>query len=190
MARADWSPPDWLLWQRAVAGEQVFETQRLTLAPHTRADFPAMVALWGDPVVVRFIGGQPATEEEVWARLLRYSGTWALFGHGFWAVRERWGGDYVGDVGFLEARRTGVAGFDGAPEIGWSLNARHHGKGYASEAVQAALGWGAARFDRCVAMIDPENAPSLAVARRCGFRHFADSRYNAAAVQLWEHDFG
>lgn len=190
MAKADWSPPDWLLWRGAMAEEQVFETLRLTLAPHGIADFPALAALWGDPEVVAFIGGQAATEEEAWARLLRYRGTWALFGHGFWAVRERASGDYVGDVGYLEARRTGVTGFDGDPEIGWSLNVRHHGKGYATEAVQAVLGWGARRFGRCVAMIDPGNEPSLAVARRCGFHHFADSRYKDAPTTLWEHRFG
>ena len=172
-----------------MASDRSFETARLTLAPHGVADFADLASVWGDPAVVAFLGGQPFSEEDTWARLLRYAGTWALFGYGFWAVRERSGGDYVGDVGFLEARRTGVEGFDGDPEIGWSLNVRHHGKGYATEAVQAALGWGAGRFRRCVAMIDPGNAASLVVARRCGFRHFGDSRYKDAPTTLWDYRF-
>jgi RimJ/RimL family protein N-acetyltransferase len=168
-------------------------TDRLTMTPHSLADFPALVRLWSDPQVVRFLGGAPHAEEDIWARLLRYAGSWALLGFGFWAVRTTGDGAYIGDVGFLEGRRSGVQGFDGDPEIGWSLHVAAQGKGYASEAVRGALGWGAQHFDgrftRTVAMINPDNAASVAVAARCGFRHFSVARYKDAPTGLWEHRF-
>jgi RimJ/RimL family protein N-acetyltransferase len=102
-------------------------------------------------------------------------------------VRLRTTGAYLGDVGFLDALRTGVDGFDGDPEIGWSLVTAARGQGYASEAVAAALGWGGGRFTRTVAMINPENTPSEAVARRSGFVRFATSRYKDAPTGLWEY---
>ena len=167
-------------------------TSRLTMTPHALSDFDDIFALWSDPKVVRFLGGVPNSEEECWARLMRYAGSWALLGFCFWAVRTH-DGRHIGDVGFLEARRTGVTGFDGDPEIGWGLTTAAQGQGYATEAVQAALAWGAAnfagRFTRTVAMINPENAASLSVAARCGFRHFAVSRYKDAPTGLWEHSF-
>jgi RimJ/RimL family protein N-acetyltransferase len=164
-------------------------TDRLVMAPHTTADFDELAAMWADPAVVRLLGGVPSNEEDSWARLLRYAGNWALLGHGFWCVRRRDSGAYVGDVGFLEARRSGVKGFADDPEIGWSLVVTAHGQGFASEAVGAALGWGSARFVRTVAMINPLNTASEAVARRCGFRQFAVSRYKDAPTGLWEYRF-
>ncbi len=169
--------------------DAILETSRLRLAPHELADFGDIAALWSDPAVVRLLGGVPSSEEDSWARLLRYAGNWKLFGYGFWAVREAATGDYVGDIGYLNARRTGVSGFDGDPEIGWAINVRHHGKGYASETVGAVLGWGAPRFRRTVAMISPDNTASLAVARRNGFGHFADSIYKNDPTTLWEYRF-
>lgn len=165
-------------------------TARLTMTPHTLADFADQAAMWADPAVVRYIGGIPSTREDAWARLLRVAGSWSLLGFGMWAVRDRATGAYLGDVGFLEARRTGVEGFNGDPEIGWTLNTRAHGKGYASEAVAAALGWGETRFKRAVAMIHPENTPSEAVAIRAGFHRFADATYKDAPAGLWERRLG
>lgn len=173
---------------------RIITTDRLIMAPHNRGDFADLAAMWADPQVVRFLGGSLCSEEESWARLLRYAGCWALMGFGFWAVRNRETNAYLGDIGFLEGRRAGVDGFDGDPEIGWSLNVAAQGQGYAGEAVKAALGWGAARFEgqhrRTVAMIHPDNAASVTVAARCGFRHFAVARYKDAPTGLWEYRFG
>lgn len=165
----------------------ILETARLTLRPHGVEDFDGLRAMWADPAIVRYLGGVPSTPEDSWARLLRYAGSWSLLGYGFWAIRRRDTGDYIGDVGFLDAHRTGVEGFGGDPEIGWSLVGAAHGQGFATEAVTATLGWGGGRFRRCVAMINPDNDASVAVATRCGFRHFLMARYKDAPIALWEH---
>ena len=77
------------------------ETPRLSLRGHTIEDFADSAAMWGDPNVTRFIGGRPFSEEEVWSRLLRYAGHWALKGFGYWVVRERSSGRFVGEVAGL-----------------------------------------------------------------------------------------
>jgi RimJ/RimL family protein N-acetyltransferase len=64
-------------------------TDRLIMRPHTRDDFLESYAMWSDPEVIRYIGGKPFTREEVWARLLRYAGHWAMLGYGYWVVREK-----------------------------------------------------------------------------------------------------
>lgn len=173
--------------------DRMISTDRLTMKPHVMADFGDVAAMWADPQVVRFLGGAAFSEEDSWGRLLRYAGSWALLGYGFWAVRRRDTGGYIGDIGFLEGRRTGVEGMRGDPEIGWSLTSAAQGQGFATEAVLAALAWGGGHFDgrfrRTVAMINPDNAASVAVAARCGFRHFAVARYKDAPTGLWERRF-
>jgi RimJ/RimL family protein N-acetyltransferase len=52
------------------------ETERLRLRGHAMHDFIHCAGMWADPNVTRHIGGKPCTEEESWARFLRYF--WAL----------------------------------------------------------------------------------------------------------------
>ena len=58
------------------------ETPRLSLRGHRVEDLEDCAAMWGDPQVTRHIGGRPSTKEEVWSRLVRYVGHWALLGFG------------------------------------------------------------------------------------------------------------
>lgn len=163
------------------------ETERLTLRGHVIDDFADSAAMWGDPQVTRFIGGRPSTEEEVWSRLLRYAGHWALKGYGYWAVRERSSGRFVGEVGFADFRRAIDPPLGDAPEAGWALAAWAHGQGFGGEAVRALMAWGDQTFGaRTVCMIAPENVPSIALAGKVGFREYARSVYHDAPTILFE----
>ena len=155
------------------------ETDRLVLRAHAVEDFPDCLALWTDPEVTRFIGGKPSTREEVWARLLRYAGHWALLGFGYWVVAEKATGRFLGEVGFADFKREIEPSLDGMPEIGWVLASHSHGRGYATEAVRAALAWGEGHFGpiRTACIIAPENGPSIRVAERCGYREFRRTTY-------------
>jgi RimJ/RimL family protein N-acetyltransferase len=149
----------------------IVETERLILRGHRPDDFENCVALWADPVVTRYIGGKPFSAEEVWARLLRYVGHWTLLGFGFWAIEDKAAGSFVGELGFADFKRSIDPPLD-MPELGWVLASNAHGKGYATEAVRAAIGWGEQHFGpiQTTCIIDPENHPSLRVAEKCGYR--------------------
>lgn len=172
------------------------DTARLTLRGHTLADFDACAAMWADPAVTRYIGGRPSTEEEVWARVLRYAGLWALLGFGYWVVRERGAGRFVGEVGFADFRRDLTPSLDGAPEVGWALATWAHGRGFATEAVRAALAWGDAHLlhggaaGRTVCLIHPEHVASIRVAEKCGYREAARTTYQGGATLIFERYAG
>src|SRR5579872_2841064 len=153
------------------AGVPVIETPRLRLRGHRIDDFADCASMWADPNVTRHIGGKPFTEEEVWARVLRYVGHWSWLGFGYWAVEEKSTGAFVGDVGFADFKRDIQPSIQGLPELGWVLDAHAHGKGYATEAVRAAIAWGTEHFGRSetVCLIHPENVASLRVAEKCAF---------------------
>jgi RimJ/RimL family protein N-acetyltransferase len=170
----------------------VLRTSRLSLTPHSLADFDDSAALWGDPAVVRYITGAPSTGSVSWSRLQRYAGNWALLGYGYWVVRETASGRFAGEVGFGDFRRDMAVDFAGAPEAGWVLATWAHGQGYASEAVAAALAWGDAQFDsdRTVCMIDPDNAPSLRVADKSGYVEFGRTDFRGSPVVLLQRPKG
>src|SRR5213595_1094454 len=167
----------------------VIETERLRLRGHRLTDFPDSVALWSDPVITRFTAGKRLSEEEVWARLLRYVGHWAWLGFGYWVVEEKSTGRFAGEVGFSDWKREITPSLQGLPELGWVLSSRVHGQGYATEAAQAAIHWAHAHFRkrtsssasagcenpvapelrsaRMTCIIHPENAGSIRVAEKC-----------------------
>ena len=163
----------------------VIETERLRLRGHTLDDFAALAAMWADPAVVRFISGKPSTREESWARLLRYPGHWSLMGYGFWAIEEKASGVFVGEGGFADFKRDIDPPFH-TPEQGWALKPDMHGKGYAYEAVSTMFRWGEAHFGRhdFVCLISADNASSLRLAHKVGYREYACTTYRGDASIL------
>ena len=138
----------------------MIETERLILRKHTLDDYEPAYAMYSDPIVVRHIGdGKPGTRQDVWHRVLRFAGHWQLLGYGLFAVEEKASGNFVGEVGLADFHRGLGDDFDPFPEAAWIMAASAHGKGYATEAMHAALTW----FDdnrgrqRTVCIIDPPN---------------------------------
>ncbi|PVD45134.1 GNAT family N-acetyltransferase [Serratia liquefaciens] len=158
-------------------------TERLRLDAHTLDDFDSLAAMWADPEVVRYIGGTPRDREDSWGRLMRYVGHWALLGYGYWAVRDKVSGAYLGGIGFSDFQRNIHPALD-APEMGWTLVTSAQGKGYATEALRAALAWGKDHLpgDKAVCIISPENQPSLALAKKVGFSKSHRSEYHQSPI--------
>jgi RimJ/RimL family protein N-acetyltransferase len=163
----------------------IIETERLRMRGHTAADLDATAAMWGDPEVVRYLG-KPSNREESWTRLQRYPGLWALLGYGFWLLEEKATGRFVGEAGFADFKRTLDPPFT-EPEQGWALATWAQGKGFASEAVAAQLLWAENHFGRVpfVCMINPDNAASIKLAEKHGYREFARSTYKDAPSVLF-----
>lgn len=166
----------------------LIETNRLRLRAHTVADFAACIPLWNDPIVTRFIGGRAYTPEEVWQRIQRYAGSWVLVGHGFWVIEEMATGRAIGEIGIMDAKREMDPPFGDDRELGWALLPEAHGKGYASEALKAVLDWERRVLGGAcvVALIDPDNAPSIKLAQKFGFTERARTSYKGVPSLQFE----
>jgi RimJ/RimL family protein N-acetyltransferase len=167
-------------WQSSI------ETSRLRLRKHRFDDLSACVAMWSDPNVTKFISGRVSTEQQTWMRLLSYIGHWGLMGFGYWVIEEKASGDFVGEVGFMDFKREIAPSIRGKPELGFALASRFHGKGYATEAVRAALAWADAHLPHAatVCLVTPQNVASLRVVEKCGYDVFEQSLYNDQPVLL------
>jgi RimJ/RimL family protein N-acetyltransferase len=174
------------------ADAPTLESERLVLRAHRREDFPDFFAMWTDPEVFRFIGGRQFTREEVWMRLLRGVGHWRLMGFGFWIVEEKASGRLVGEVGLGDFMRVIEPSLEGAIEAGWVLAPWAQGRGYATEAMTAALAWmdAALKPARCACIIDPDNAASIRVATKCGFAPACETLYRDAPILMFERRSG
>jgi len=155
-------------------------TPRLKLRPHRISDFDACAQMWADPSVVRHISGIPAERSETWSRLLRYIGHWHAMGYGYWVIEDKASSTFLGEAGFADFKRQMEPPLGNRPEAGWVLTRSAHGRGLASEAVAAMLGWADRHLESqsTVCIMDPGHTASRRVAEKSGyhFSHMAELR--------------
>ena len=143
-------------------------TERLVLRPLVADDLDALAAFYGDPQVMRHVGGGRAlTHEETRASLERMMANFQRAGYGQWAVVERSSGTFLGRAGILEWPDLGPSG---ETEIGYLLGRPYWGHGYATEAALAARDWAWRELGlrRLVSLILHGNDRSVRVAEKLG----------------------
>ncbi|WP_394831204.1 GNAT family N-acetyltransferase [Pendulispora rubella] len=160
------------------------DTERLHLRGYRLDDFEEYATMLSDPRFLQHVASQPISREDVWARILRYIGHWAVFGYGVWAIEEKATGQYAGEVGFSNLERDISPPFGDAPEAGWGLAPRLHGQGFAKEATAGIHRWFDAEFGpkRTVCMIRPDNTASMRIAEKCGYHELHRVPYRGAPM--------
>lgn len=148
----------------------MIDTDRLTLRPPSKPDFPEMAEMFADDMVMRHIGGKPLNRADAWARFLRDVGHWAIEEFGLFSVIEKTSGHYVGKVGYAIFERYLGTQAKTKIEMSWTLRSQFHGRGYASEAATAAQLWFDDKLKRQTAcLIALDNKPSLKLATHLGY---------------------
>jgi RimJ/RimL family protein N-acetyltransferase len=141
------------------------QTERLILREiDPERDFEPWAASMADERTVRFIGGSVMDRAMAWRNMAIVVGHWKIRGYGFFSVESRETGEWLGRVGpwYPEGWPS--------PEIGWTIARPHWGRGYATEAAQAALdfAFGELGWERVIHVILAGNERSVAVAERIG----------------------
>ena len=149
-----------------IAAEEI-STSRLVLLPLRIDHADEMAVVLSDPELHTFIGGSPATAEQLRSRYTRWvagsedpAESWCN-----WVLRLRDENCLVGTV------QASIGHADGGEvaEIAWVLGIRWQGRGLATEAARALVEW----LDRqsvptVIAHVHPDHAASAAVAAAAG----------------------
>jgi RimJ/RimL family protein N-acetyltransferase len=165
----------------------MLETDRLIMRPLTGDDFADYAAMLADPEVAgglaESVGTSPA---DAWRSLAMFIGHREIRGYSHWALVEKATGRFVGRAGPWQPH-----GFPGLG-VGWCLAREHWGKGYATEATRASLGYCLTELgaQEVVSIILPGNYRSIAVAERIGHRHLRDIEYRGQTVHLYGQRVG
>ena len=151
--------PDWPL-----------ETERLVLRPYNDGDLENLHAIYSLPEVARWLYYEPTTLEESREKLARkIVGNELTEDHGMSAAVQLRDGTYVGDAVLFYASVEHKT-----VEVGFSFDPRHQGKGYATEAARALIGWAFSQgFHRVVGRLEARNTPSARVLEKLGMRREA-----------------
>ncbi len=142
----------------------LLRTDRLLLRRWRDEDREPFAALNADPEVMAHFTA-PLSREESDALVDRFEAHFDEHGYGMWAVEAD-----GGFVGFTGLQWTEGLPFSPALEVGWRLARHAWGKGYATEAGQAAIGVGLANVGSVVSLAAVTNTRSWAVMERLGMR--------------------
>lgn len=133
----------------------MLETKRLTLRPTTEAEMRAYIAATAEPALQAAYG-------EMLQGCLDHPEQWVWYA--LWEIAGKDGGP-VGDLCFKGLNDAG------AVEIGYGILEAHQNRGYATEAVRAAVNWALHQpgVHRVEAETEPDNLASQRVLQKCGF---------------------
>jgi RimJ/RimL family protein N-acetyltransferase len=164
-------------------------TPRLLLRSFVPADATTFAGYRSDPEIARYQGWEapfdvPQAEAFIASMARVVPGT-----PGAWyqlAACLRDTGEQIGDTAFrvlLDEPKQG--------EIGFTLARPHHGRGYATEAVEGLLGYlfDSLTLHRVRAICDVENAPSARVLERLGFRREGQLLENTWFKGRWSSEY-
>lgn len=146
----------------------VIETKRLALRRLTTEDAGFMLELLNDPDFLRYIGDKKVRTREDACGYIQAGPmqSYAQHGFGLERVELRATGEAVGICGLL--KRDWLD----APDLGFAFLPRFRRHGYASEAAAAVLAWARSSLGarRVLAIVDADNAASIGLLSKLGFR--------------------
>ncbi|HEX7029766.1 MAG TPA: GNAT family N-acetyltransferase, partial [Gammaproteobacteria bacterium] len=144
----------------------VLQSPRLRLRGLRDDDAGALLALYGDPEVMRYWSTAPWSGiEQAYAHLQRVRRDMEA-GVLPWALADRASDALIGTVTLFRLDRD-----HRRAEIGYALASAHWGKGFAGEALRLALHYAfdTLRLERIEADTDPRNTPSRRMLEQLGF---------------------
>ena len=144
-----------LLFSRVTKSGIALSTERLRLRPASQEEMRAIIDAEPDEIL-------KTAYREMLRGALEHPDRWEWYA--IWLI-ERQDGARVGDLCF-----KGLNG-DGSVEIGYGILEEYRGRGYATEAVGAAVDWALHRpgVRRVEAETEPDNKESQRVLEKCGF---------------------
>ena len=151
-------------WRSYWRREALLHTERLILRPVEKRDTDALLALWRDADVRKYLWDDVIIEGDSARSVVdRNVRDWRERGYGLWTATARDSSELAGFVGFRSSDERPE------PELLFAFLAKYWHTGLASEAARAVTQWIFQRGHRTIwAATDPPNAASVRLMERLG----------------------
>lgn len=142
----------------------VLSSERIILRGWQNSDFHPYTTLVSDPVMMRFVGGGAMSYKKARKEFDGMREQWIDRKIGIFVIADKTSNELLGFTGLFESPLLDE------PELSWSLSAKNHGKGYASEAAVLARNWAFREHNigPLMSLVHPNNISSKRVAERLG----------------------
>lgn len=146
------------------------ETERLILREMLPTDDEALFEMDSNPEVHRYLGENPVTDiEQVRTYIDAIRKQYADYGIGRWTAVEKASGNIIGWAGlkFITETENNRTRFH---DVGYRLNQKYWGKGYATESAKAALRYGfeTLQLTEIIGSANVNNTQSRKALEKCG----------------------
>jgi RimJ/RimL family protein N-acetyltransferase len=161
----------------------MIRTERLLLRQFTENDAEDLYTVISTQDVLRYFPPGPSPTRETAEKMIsRIQTQWIEDGYGLWAVEFQ--GNVVGRTGLQLIPETGET------EIDFILAPRYWGRGLATEAGRACLGFGFERLAirEIVGITHPDNKASRRVLGKLGMTHTGHAEYFGMGVERYAID--
>lgn len=161
-------------------------TDRLKIRSLQREDWQVYLSIHQDPSVNQFVR-RPDSVEVIADKFASRLTPW-VFESGDWltlTIEELTTGQIVGFTGLYASNVTLAHA-----EVGYMLSPVSHGKGYATESLNAVIDWGCLQYQihKFVGVCVKDNRASARVLEKCAFQLEGILRHNYKLDDLWVDD--
>ncbi len=147
----------------------IIETERLFLRTWEEKDIEPFYSMNQDPKVIEYLAG-PMDIEQVEDFIQKMKIQQQKRNYSLWAVELKSSGEFIGFIGLNYT--DWEAHFTPAVEVGWRLDSKYWGNGYAPEGAKACLDYGFNKIGlgEIISFTVPENTNSLRVMDKIGLK--------------------
>ena len=155
---------------------EILQTDRCKLREHTLEDYSAIVKIYDDESMTKYIQPlfEPKEEKEY---LKNYIDTiYKLFGYGLWLIIDKASGEVIGRAG-VETRESCIE--DKQVELSYQVKKAFQNKGIATEVCLSIIDYtfNTIGKDSVIARVDEDNEASIKVINKLGFEPYKDGVY-------------
>lgn len=160
----------------------ILETARLQLVEFSIKDAADFFQMNNDPQVLRYTGDQPFRNIEDAQAFIQSYDHYQKYGYGRWTIRRKSDNAYLGFCGLKYHPDTKEV------DLGYRLCRKYWGKGYATEAAQACLGYGLEKrkLDRIIGRAVLENKASVSVLAKIGMKFLKEFDFDGQQGVIYE----
>jgi ribosomal-protein-alanine N-acetyltransferase len=160
------------------------ETSRLILREFLQSDLQALAPILADPLVMKFSTMGRYSTSQTEKAIDNFIDSYKQFGFGFWAVTLKESYQLVGYCGLAIDR---IDERD-EPEIGYRLDSKFWGKGFATEAASASIQYGLNRFKLpyILGAAQRQNIASVRVLEKTGMTFDREIIFRGVAMDCYK----
>ena len=162
----------------------IVETERLHICEITDKDSVALRLVLSDPEIMKYSIVGVHNDEDITKYIANCKQQYDTNGYGQWAIYSKIDNSFVGICGL----NSHSVESEELLHVSYRLSLSQQGKGFASEATSAVVGFCREKLKRknISALIDPSNVPSIKVAKRSGFSFSKSSSIQGFDVDIYQ----
>jgi [ribosomal protein S5]-alanine N-acetyltransferase len=160
------------------------ETPRLILREFVRSDLQALASIFVDPLAMKFSTMGVYSTAQTEKAIDRFINSYKQFGFGFWAITLKERDLLIGYCGLAIDR---IDNRD-EPEIGYRLDSKFWGKGFATEAASASIHYGfySIELPYILGAAQRQNVASIRVLEKIGMTFDRETIFREVPMDVYK----